>query len=108
MPSSRDMCIAGYAVGAHRGFVYVREEYPLAIERLRTALEQAGQKGLLGKNILDSGFDFDIEIVKGAGAFVSGEETAMIAAMEGRRSWPGVPPSLSRGIRPVGKAYTRG
>ena len=82
------LCIAGCAVGAHRGFVYVREEYPLAIERLRTALKQAGQKGLLGKNILDSGFDFDIEIVKGAGAFVSGKETAMIAAMEGRRSWP--------------------
>jgi NADH-quinone oxidoreductase subunit F len=82
------MSIAGYSVGAHRGFVYVREEYPLAIGRLKTALEQSRQKGLLGRNILDSGFDFDIEIVKGAGAFVSGEETAMIAAIEGRRSWP--------------------
>ncbi|MBN1690730.1 MAG: NADH-quinone oxidoreductase subunit F, partial [Dehalococcoidia bacterium] len=82
------MAIAGYAVGAGNGFIYVREEYPLAIERLQIALKQAQDKGLLGKNVLDSGFDFDIEIVKGAGAFVSGEETAMIAAMEGRRSWP--------------------
>jgi NADH-quinone oxidoreductase subunit F len=82
------MVIAGYAVGANTGYVYMREEYPLAIDRLRTALAQAKGKGLLGSDILDSGFDFDIEIVKGAGAFVSGEETAMIAAIEGRRSWP--------------------
>ena len=82
------MIIAGYAVGARGGYIYVREEYPLAIERLNTALSQAGRLGLLGNNILGSGFDFNIEIVKGAGAFVSGEETAMIAAIEGRRSWP--------------------
>jgi NADH-quinone oxidoreductase subunit F len=82
------MIIAGYAVGSHHGYIYVREEYPLAIEGLRIALEQALEKGLLGKDILGSGFAFDIDIVKGAGAFVSGEETAMIAAIEGRRSWP--------------------
>jgi len=82
------MIIAGYAVSAREGYIYIREEYPLAIERLNTALSQAGRLGLLGNNILGSGFDFNIEIVKGAGAFVSGEETAMIAAIEGRRSWP--------------------
>ena len=82
------MAVAGYAVGAKKGFVYIREEYPLAISRLQTALMQAEDKGLLGKNILRSDFNFDIEIIKGAGAFVSGEETAMMAAMEGRRSWP--------------------
>ncbi|MCX6004264.1 MAG: 4Fe-4S binding protein [Chloroflexi bacterium] len=82
------MVIAAYTIGAHKGFIYIREEYPLAIERLKTALSQAEEKGLLGKNILDSGFGFSIEIVRGAGAFVSGEETAMIAAIEGRRSWP--------------------
>jgi NADH-quinone oxidoreductase subunit F len=82
------MIIAGRAVSAHEGFIYVREEYPLAIERLRIALDQARQKSLLGRDILGRGFDFDIEIVKGAGAFVSGEETALIAAIEGRRSWP--------------------
>jgi NADH-quinone oxidoreductase subunit F len=82
------MAIAGYTVGANSGLVYIREEYPLAIERLQTAISQATQKGLLGKEILGSGFDFDVDIVKGAGAFVSGEETAMLAAIEGRRSWP--------------------
>ncbi|MGA2157962.1 MAG: NADH-ubiquinone oxidoreductase-F iron-sulfur binding region domain-containing protein [Dehalococcoidia bacterium] len=82
------MAIAGYAIGAQKGFIYIREEYPLAISRIQTALMQSEEKGLLGKNILDSSFNFDIEIVKGAGAFVSGEETAMTAAMEGRRSWP--------------------
>jgi len=82
------MTIAGYAVGAGQGFIYVREEYPLAIERLQRALAQAVQKGILGRGVLGSRYDFKIEIVKGAGAFVSGEETAMIAAIEGRRSWP--------------------
>ena len=82
------MAIAGYTIGAKQGYIYVREEYPLAIERLEIALKQAGEKGLLGRHILGSGFSFTLEIVKGAGAFVSGEETALIAAIEGRRSWP--------------------
>jgi NADH-quinone oxidoreductase subunit F len=82
------MIIAAYAVGAGKGYIYIREEYPLAIERVSTALKQARTKGLLGRQILGSDFGFTIEIIRGAGAFVSGEETAMIAAMEGRRSWP--------------------
>ncbi|MHB8086393.1 MAG: NADH-ubiquinone oxidoreductase-F iron-sulfur binding region domain-containing protein [Dehalococcoidia bacterium] len=82
------MAIAGYAIGSQKGFIYIREEYPLAISRIQIALTQSEDKGLLGKNILCSAFNFDIRIVKGAGAFVSGEETAMMAAMEGRRSWP--------------------
>jgi NADH-quinone oxidoreductase subunit F len=82
------LIIAGYAMGAKQGYIYIREEYPLAIERLKIALNQATEKRLLGRKILDSGFSFKIEIVRGAGAFVSGEETAMIAAIEGRRSWP--------------------
>ncbi len=82
------MIIAGYAVGADRGYIYVRAEYPLAIERIRIALKQAGELGFLGDNILGSGFGFHIEIAAGAGAFVSGEETALIAAVEGRMSTP--------------------
>lgn len=82
------LAIAGFAVGAKQGFIYVREEYPLAIERLKRALAQAAEKDILGNGMLGSGFDFQIEIIRGAGAFVSGEETAMIAAVEGRRSWP--------------------
>jgi len=82
------MIIAGYAIGAKQGYIYIREEYPLAIERINVALKQARGKGLLGRHILDSDFSFTVEVVRGAGAFVSGEETAMVAAMEGRRSWP--------------------
>ena len=82
------MIIAGYAVGAEQGYIYVRAEYPLAIERIRIALKQAGELGFLGDNILGSGFGFQIEIAAGAGAFVSGEETALIAAVEGRMSTP--------------------
>jgi len=82
------MVIAGYAIGAKQAYIYMREEYPLAIERLGIALKQAGEKGLLGRHVLGADFSFKIEIVKGAGAFVSGEETATIAAIEGRRSWP--------------------
>ncbi len=83
------MAIAGYAIGgAKQGFVYVRAEYPLAVERLGKALEQARQYGFLGKNILGTGFDFDIEIRVGAGAFVCGEETALFASIEGRRGEP--------------------
>ena len=82
------MIIAAYAVGAHDGFIYIRAEYPLAIQRLKVALEQAANLGLLGDNILGSGFSFHIEIVQGAGAFVSGAETALMMAIEGKRSMP--------------------
>jgi NADH-quinone oxidoreductase subunit F/NADP-reducing hydrogenase subunit HndC len=82
------MITAGKAIGAHQGFVYIRAEYPLAIDRLRRALDQARGYGLIGENILGSGFDFDIEIRLGAGAFVCGEETALIKSVEGNRGMP--------------------
>lgn len=82
------MIIAGYAVGAKKGYVYVRAEYPLAVKRLEIAISQAKEKGLLGKNILGSGFDFDIEIFQGAGAFVCGESTALVLSIEGKRGMP--------------------
>jgi len=82
------MIIGGYAIGASEGYVYCRAEYPLAIKRLEKAIEQARKKGFLGKNILKSGFNFDIKIKQGAGAFVCGEETALIASVEGRRGMP--------------------
>ena len=82
------MIIAGYSVGAHQGFIYIREEYPLAIDRLKTAMAQAEKLGFLGKNIMDSKYSLNIEIVEGAGAFVSGEETALMMAVEGKRSMP--------------------
>lgn len=86
------MTINGFCIGATKGLVYIRAEYPLAIKRLITALEQAREFGLLGKDILGSGFDFDIEIRYGAGAFVCGEETALIHSMEGERGEPTVKP----------------
>lgn len=86
------MTINGYCIGATKGLVYIRAEYPLAIKRLLTALEQAREFGLLGKDVLGSGFDFDIEIRYGAGAFVCGEETALIHSMEGERGEPTVKP----------------
>ena len=82
------MAICGYAIGATKGLVYIRAEYPLAIERLQIALGQAREYGLLGKDIMGSGFDFDIELRYGAGAFVCGEETALIHSMEGQRGEP--------------------
>ncbi|MBI5033868.1 MAG: NADH-quinone oxidoreductase subunit NuoF [Chloroflexi bacterium] len=82
------MLIGGYAIGATRGYMYVRAEYPLAVKHLGIALEQAGNLGLLGENILSSGFNFNIEIRLGAGAFVCGEETALIASIEGRAGDP--------------------
>ncbi|MGA2670686.1 MAG: NADH-quinone oxidoreductase subunit NuoF [Dehalococcoidia bacterium] len=82
------MIIAGYAIGAEQGYIYVRAEYPLAIERIQIALKQAQETGLLGDNVLGGSFGFQIEIAAGAGAFVSGEETALIAAIEGRMSTP--------------------
>ena len=82
------MTIAGYAIGAHQGYIYVRAEYPVAVERLKIALKQARAYGLLGKNILGLGFDFDIDIRLGAGAFVCGEETALMTSIEGHRGEP--------------------
>jgi NADH:ubiquinone oxidoreductase subunit F (NADH-binding)/(2Fe-2S) ferredoxin len=82
------MTIAGYTVGSNHGVIYIRAEYPLAIKRLETAMAQSRDMGLLGKDILGSGFDFDIEIRLGAGAFVCGEETALIASVEGKRGMP--------------------
>jgi len=82
------MAIAGFAVGAHQGYVYVRAEYPLAIERLSWAINQARQFKLLGKNIFETGFDFDLDIRIGAGAFVCGEETALMFSIEGKRGEP--------------------
>ncbi|MBQ5342718.1 MAG: NADH-quinone oxidoreductase subunit NuoF [Oscillospiraceae bacterium] len=82
------MAIMAYAVGAHLGYIYVRAEYPIAVSRLCIAIEQAHEYGLLGKDIFGTGFDFDIEIRLGAGAFVCGEETALIASIEGKRGMP--------------------
>ncbi|MDD4016393.1 MAG: NADH-quinone oxidoreductase subunit NuoF [Kiritimatiellae bacterium] len=82
------MTIAGYAIGADKGFIYIRAEYPLAIQRLETAIAQSREYGLLGKDILGSGFSFEIEIRLGAGAFVCGEETALLASIEGKRGMP--------------------
>jgi NADH-quinone oxidoreductase subunit F len=82
------MAIAGHAIGASQGIVYVRAEYPLAVERLRLAIDQAHALGLLGKNILGTGFDFDLDIRMGAGAFVCGEETALMTSIEGNRGEP--------------------
>ena len=82
------MAIAGYAIGATKGYVYVRAEYPIAVERLQKAIDDAYSYGLLGKNIFDSGFDFDLYIRLGAGAFVCGEETALMTSIEGNRGEP--------------------
>ena len=82
------MAIAGYAIGAHHGYIYVRAEYPIAVKRLEIAIDQAREYGLLGENIFDSGFDFDIDIRLGAGAFVCGEETALMTSIEGNRGEP--------------------
>ncbi len=82
------MTIAGYAVGAHQGYIYVRAEYPIAVQRLEIAIKQAKEYGLLGENIFESGFDFDLELRLGAGAFVCGEETALMRSIEGGRGEP--------------------
>ncbi len=94
------MAIAAYAIGASKGYVYIRAEYPLAIERLKEAMKVAREVGLLGHNILGSGFDFDIKIKEGAGAFVCGEETALINSIEGKRGMPRPRPPYpaSRGL----------
>lgn len=92
--------IGGFAIGASEGIIYIRAEYPLAVERLELALGEISQAGLLGKNILGSGFDFNIRIREGAGAFVCGEETALIASLEGERGMP-----RSRPPYPADKGY---
>lgn len=89
------MAIAGYAVGANEGYIYVRAEYPIAVQRLNIAIAQAREVGLLGKNILGSGFDFDIYVRLGAGAFVCGEETALMTSIEGHRGEPRPRPPFS-------------
>ena len=94
------MIIGGYAMGARDGVIYVRAEYPLAIHRLEIAMAQAREKGFLGKNIFGSGFDFDLRIKAGAGAFVCGEETALIASLEGERGMPRLKPPF-----PAAKGY---
>jgi len=82
------MTIGGYAIGAAKGFIYVRAEYPIAVQRLQVAISQSREYGLLGENILETGFKFDIELRLGAGAFVCGEETALIQSIEGKRGMP--------------------
>ena len=86
------MEIAGYTIGANKGFIYVRAEYPIAVKRLKIAIEQAREYGILGKNIFGTNFNFDIEIRLGAGAFVCGEETALLESIEGKRGQPRVKP----------------
>lgn len=82
------MMIAGFAIGANKGYIYVRAEYPIAVKRFQIAIDQAKEYGILGKNIWNTGFDFDLEIRLGAGAFVCGEETALLESIEGRRGQP--------------------
>jgi bidirectional [NiFe] hydrogenase diaphorase subunit len=82
------MAIAAYAIGANKGYIYVRAEYPLAVERLKTAIRKAKRQGFLGHHICETQFNFDIEIRLGAGAFVCGEETALMASIEGGRGQP--------------------
>ncbi|MBE0476317.1 MAG: NADH-quinone oxidoreductase subunit NuoF [Coriobacteriia bacterium] len=86
------MALAAYAVGCSRGYVYVREEYPLAVTRVRHAIEQAEERGLLGEDVMGSGFSFQVRVKEGAGAFVCGEETALLASIEGRRGMPRIRP----------------
>lgn len=100
------MAIGGYATGANTGIVYIRAEYPLAIQRLQKAVDQARERGLLGKNIFDSGFDFDIHLKLGAGAFVCGEETALIHSVEGSRGEPTSKPPFPSQRGYLGKPTT--
>jgi NADH:ubiquinone oxidoreductase subunit F (NADH-binding)/(2Fe-2S) ferredoxin len=97
------MAICGYSIGATEGLVYIRAEYPLAIDRLKKAIDQAREYGLLGKDILGSGFNFDIDLRYGAGAFVCGEETALIHSMEGSRGEPTLKPPFPAASGYLGK-----
>ena len=99
------MTICGFTIGANQGIIYIRAEYPLAIQRLEIAINQARELGLLGKNILGSGFDFDIEMRYGAGAFVCGEETALLASVEGERGMPKPRPPFPAVERPLAEAH---
>ncbi len=94
------MAIAGYAIGSDQGYIYVRAEYPIAVQRLKIAIKQAHEYGLLGENIFDTGFNFDIELRLGAGAFVCGEETALMTSIMGKRGepWPRPPFPAVRGL----------
>jgi NADH:ubiquinone oxidoreductase subunit F (NADH-binding)/Pyruvate/2-oxoacid:ferredoxin oxidoreductase delta subunit len=100
------MVVCGYCTGASQGLVYIRAEYPLAIERLKTAIKQAQEYGLLGKSIFGTGFSFDIELRYGAGAFVCGEETALIHSMEGKRGEPTIKPPFPSVAGYLGKPTT--
>lgn len=86
------MMIAGYAIGANQGYIYVRAEYPIAVDRLKVAIMQAKEYGILGKNIFGTNFNFDIDVRLGAGAFVCGEETALLESIEGKRGQPRLKP----------------
>ncbi len=97
------MAIAGYAIGANKGYIYIRAEYPLAIERLKEGIKQAKELGLFGENIMGSDFSFDLEIRMGAGAFVCGEETALIESIEGKRGQPRVKPPFPAQVGVWGK-----
>lgn len=98
------MAIAGYAIGAQQGYVYIRAEYPIAVKRLQIAIEQAKELGLFGEHILGTDFSFDIEIRLGAGAFVCGEETALIQSIEGKRGMAGAEAAVPGGQRRLGQA----
>ena len=98
------MAIAAYAVGSDEGYIYVRAEYPLAVERLENALKQAREYGLLGKDIMGTGFDFDLEVRMGSGAFVCGEETALMRSIEGKRGEPRPRPAVPGHQGTLGKA----
>ena len=98
------LIIGAYAIGAHEGYVYVRQEYPLALENVGIAIKQAREYGFLGQNILGSGFDFDIKVHRGAGAFVCGEETALLLSLEGKPGEPRSAAALSRDQRALGQA----
>lgn len=98
------MAIAGFAIGANKGFIYVRAEYPIAVTRLQIAIDQARDYGILGKNIFGTGFNFDIEIRLGAGAFVCGEETALLESIEGKRRSTSCKATISCRGRFMGKA----
>jgi NADH:ubiquinone oxidoreductase subunit F (NADH-binding)/(2Fe-2S) ferredoxin len=93
------MIVGAYAIGAGHGYIYIREEYPLAMKRLHIAIDQARGYGLLGEDILSSGFDFDVTVHRGAGAFVCGEETSLIASLEGRTPEPRIRPPFPQMFR---------
>ena len=97
------MMIAGYAIGANKGYIYVRAEYPIAVKRFQIAIDQAREYGILGENIWGSGFSFDLEIRLGAGAFVCGEETALLESIEGRRGQPRLKPPFPANAGLFGK-----